>query len=266
VAFKNGLFGPIEIRDTAVSRQILLNGQVQGGSYFNPSAGVFDDELPHDAPGPVAESAYALGWLIAGVLNPTGSGLMIGLGSGAGVVQLLANFPGVDLTVVEIDPVMAQAALTSYPLLDWYMNNGQLNIVIGDAADYLKARYDVWDFACLDAYTGEQDLKFDHLALAAERADDLYLNVIDTLDGPILDAVLTQLREEGKPAKDVFKIPPYGHEIPYTKRSNWMVTTQHLDWQALGLFEPFPGLDYRTVRTVQEAWDLMLAMPVSAII
>lgn len=257
---RTGMFGPIQIRDTPVSRQLLLNGQVQGASYLDPSAAAVDNDLSQLDPGPVSESSYALGWLIAGAMNPTGTGLMIGLGSGAGAVQLLYNFPALDLTVVEIDPVMVQVALEAFPLLDWYLDRGQLNIVIEDAGDYLRDKHDVWDFMCLDAYTGSQELHCPYLDLAVKRADHLYLNVIDRDQGPVMLDIVNKLWKADKPVTQVLKCSPFGYFIPHASRSNWIATTQELDWSELVEFEPNAELsNYRSVALTTAGWDDMLA-------
>lgn len=258
---RQGMFGPVEVRDNLEARELLLNGQVQGGSYLTPSARQVDDELPGMAPGPVASSAYPLGWLLAGLANNPGSGLMIGLGSGAGVTQLLYNFPQIDLTVVEIDPVIASLALKGFPLLDWYINRGQLNIVLADADTWLSGRSDVWDFACADAYTGGQHLVADYLPKLCDRADNIYLNCIDHLGGPSMREITRVLTERGKPPTEFLKAVPhqYVDRLSFTGRSNWVVTTQPIDLDQASNWLPFQDLEGREVTEVQNNWDTMLA-------
>lgn len=258
---RQGMFGPVEVRDGPEARELLLNGQVQGGSYLTPSAKQVDDELPGTAPGPVSSSAYPLGWLLAGLANNRGSGLMIGLGSGAGAVQLLHNFPQIDLTVVEIDPVIANLALKAFPLLDWYINRGQLNIVLADAQQYLSGRPDVWDFACADAYTGGQHLVADYLPKLCDRADNIYLNCIDHLGGPSMREITNVLSEHGKPPAELLKAIPHRFVqlTPFTGRSNWVITTQPVDLDLASNWLPFQDMDGRTVTDVQNDWDTMLA-------
>jgi hypothetical protein len=264
---RQGQFGPIELRDTLTTREILLNGQCQGGALLTPSARCVDDELPDDAPGPVAASSYAMGWLHAGVHNRNGSGIMIGLGSGAGAVQLLQNFPQIDLTVIEVDPVMVTVALAGFPLLHWYMNQGRLNIVVADATKYLESRYDVWDFACADAYTGSNELVPDYIPLLCDRADNIYFNVIDTLDGPLLEGLQDYLaRKRMEPVAGLFKAMPWDRydNYPFGARSNWILTTQPTDWATAGHFLPFADIRDPNVATAQRTWDAFLAHGVTS--
>jgi hypothetical protein len=263
---REGMFGPIQVRDTFISRQVVLNGQVQGGAFLEPPAKFVDDELPDDAPGPVAEAAYALGWLLAGVHNQTRSGIMIGLGSGAGAIQMLYNFPGIDLTIVEIDPVMVQMAINAFPLLEWYMNKGQLNIVVEDATTYLKEHFDKWDFGCADGYTGGNCLVEDYMPLLCDRCDHVYVNAIDSLGGKSLRGTLKILEECDQPVTDLFKATSLtSPNAIFAARSNWIVTSQAIDWQKAEEFVPFEGGVTYSFRLVQHGWDHFLASSLSAV-
>lgn len=263
---REGAFGPIQVRDTPIARQVVLNGQIQGGSFLIPSADFVDDELPADAPGPVAEAAYALGWLLAGVHNPLGSGLMVGLGSGSGAVQLLYNFPGVDLTIIEIDPVMVQMALNAYPLLEWYINKGSLNIVVEDAETYLDDHFDKWDFGCADGYTGGQSLVDGYLSKLCDRTDHMYVNAIGALGDEAMRRVTGILSSSGHNVTEIFKatnlISP---RAIYNGRSNWVVISQEVDWDASQAFLPFDGCTEYSCKLVQNGWDHFLTSALSAV-
>ena len=260
---RQGAFGPVELRDSLCSRELLINGQVQGGAYLDPAADSIWPELSDAAPGPISTAAYANGWLLAGLDHPVSSGLMIGLGSGCGAIQLLANFPGVDLTIVEIDPVVVQTALEGFPLLGYYMDRGMLDIRIADASDFLAEGHDRWDFGLADAYTGEAELVADHLPDLIRRASDLYLNVIDRFDGPSMRAIGKCLQAAGKPACEVFKSVPPGllHCLrDYGCRSNWILTTRPVQWGKAARFQPFADLpDSEQVSLAQQSWDQFLA-------
>ncbi len=246
---RQGMFGPIEVADVSFSgagmaRCVALNGQVQGGALLEPPAVDVDPRLPADAPGPCAESPYTLGWLLAGLEKSNGSGLMVGLGSGAGAVQLIHNFPQIDLTVVEIDPVMVQVALDTYPLIEFYMDRGRLQIEIGDARDYLAGRYEVWDYGFADGYTGDPDLVTDYLPLLCDRADRIFLNVIDRWAGPMMTHVARTLRSKNKPIRQIFRALPPSALLspvppPLRVKSNYVVTSENVDLAQAYEFQPY---------------------------
>ena len=263
---RQGAFGPVELRDSCGHRELLINGQVQGGAYFDPGAEVIWPDLPDTAPGPISTAAYANGWLLAGLDHPVSSGLMIGLGSGCGAVQLLANFPGVDLTIVEIDPVIVQTALEGFPLLGYYMDRGMLDIRVADASDFLAEGHDHWDFGLADAYTGEAELVADHLPDLIRRTDDLYLNVIDRFDGPSMRAIGECLQAADKPVREVFKSVPPGllHVLrDFNCRSNWILTTHPVQWGKASRFQPFADLpESEELLTAQQSWDQFMSAAV----
>jgi hypothetical protein len=209
-----------------------------------------------------------MGWVIAGLTNPSSTGLMIGLGCGGGVAQLLYNCPGVDLTVVEIDPVMAQMALTHFPLLEWYLDRGRLDIKIADARKFLIENPSKWDFICVDSYTGGQELSADYLDVAIDRSDNHYINVIDILLGPTFKKVSNVLKEKSKPVKEVFRAAPsvMGYSGDYVSRANWILTTQDPDWSELLSFEIFNDLSGISVDISQKAWDEIVSTPLSAVV
>lgn len=266
MVWRKGLFGTIEVKDEADARNLYLNGQRQGGSYFEPSAYRADESLSQDDPGPCANSAYAMGWLLGALMNPQGNALMVGLGSGAGAVQMLFNFPNVHLTIVEIDPEMVRLALAAYPLLDHLMDKGCLDIVIEDATEYLTRRYDKWDVGFADAFTGEADLKDDYLDLLCDRCDHVYLNCIDVMGGDAMKRHVTKLMKKGKEVADIIQALPTSAPPNYSGSSNYIITTQEPDWKAAHEFLPFADfapLSYG-VRMVQEHWDYFLVCACSS--
>lgn len=265
---RKGRFGVIGVRDTPEAREIAIDGQIQGGALLLPSAHAVNSDMSDDQPGPIASAPYALGWLMGGVQAPRATCLMIGLGCGSGATQLLYNFPDTDVTVVEIDPVMVQMALSNFPLLEHYMDLGRLNVVIDDATTYLTEHYDVWDFACADAYTGDPRLVADYLPLLCDRADNVYLNVIDELGGESMSSVSDVLAIKGKPVAEVFKaIPPaYVDRSPYDCCSNWIMTTQDPIWSDLHDFVPFAQWNDFNTRRIRNMWDQLLASALSSVV
>ena len=262
-----GLFGPIEVVRTGRNQQLRINGQNQGGAYLAPPASVVDPSLPADAPGPASSSPYAVGWLISGVCHPSASGVMIGLGSGSGATQLLHEFPGIDLTILEIDPEVIRLATAAFPLLDYYADQGRLNIIEADAEDWLGAHTDGFQFALADAYTGEARLLDHYLEQLCRRAGSITLNVIDTLDGKSMTNVLRMLEEQGKPAQNVFRASHLGLglNVEDGQPSNWIVTTCPTTPAELAVYAPFADVEGIGAYLTRLQWDQMLSLNVSGV-
>lgn len=261
------MFGEIEVRDEPAERALYLNGQKQGGAYFRPSADEVNDALPAGEPGPVCSSAYALGWIVAGLMNPTGTGLMIGLGSGAGATQLLYSVPMVDLVIVEIDPVMVQVALDEFPLLNYYMDRGRLSIEIEDIDDFLVRNNDTWDFALADAYDSGQEVIDDHIETLCERSPHIYVNIIDRLMGISMQRIAMMMESKGTSVVEIFKTVPLAYSsMGFRERSNWILTNQVPDMARLAEYPIYPYFDDIHAHDTRMAWDLMLANTLSEVV
>jgi hypothetical protein len=233
ISKSTGMFGPLWVLDYDGTRLLTIKNQVQGSCYLAPAG---PEGL---VPGPVAASPYMTGWLLAGAQNPHGSGLMIGLGSGCGAVAMLNSCPGLDLTVVEIDPAIIAAALTGFPLLDYYQNQGRLHIVTSDATAYAQeaiARGDQYDLALLDAYQGSNDLHVpDELLYAVSQCcTHLWLNSIDVPGGAKVTAVASCLELLGKPIVGIYPITG-GAGV-----QNIILTTQPIDPGLSASFVAYP--------------------------
>lgn len=264
---RKGRFGLIEVVDREQQRALFLNGQQQGASYLRPSAAIVSEELDHGTPGPISSSAYPLGWLLAAVMNPSASAVMSGLGSGSGAVQLLYNFPHVDLTIVEIDPVMVQVALDSYPLLNYYLDQGRLNIAIADASDFFRQQNDVWDFGCADAYDGSSELLDKSLEPMCLRCNQMYVNVIDRLAGESMKRVDEVMSHCGKqPAEVIRAVPPIFRNLSPTTRTNWILTSEVPDIERAVAFVPFSDIDDVHAVDTQLTWDHFLTDALSTLL
>ncbi len=254
-------FGELSIRTTlnGEERQLLLNSQVQGASFMNPPSTWIDPTGPA-GPGPISACAYALGWLLAGYQNPQASMIMVGLGSGAGAVQLLACCPDVDLTVIEICPEVIQLAEEHFPLINFYANQGRLNIVQGDAAEFFEHEQR-WAIGLADAYTGKSNqIEASYMRLMHERCDRLYLNLIDRRDGPTMTEVRDWLEAQNTPVTEVYRADNILRGRPaYDAPGNWIVTTDHQKPLTLDQQQPFenapdsPGRDFALAN-----WSFML--------
>jgi hypothetical protein len=177
-----------------------------------------------------------MAWLAAGVDQQNGNVLMLGLGSGAGAVALLHQFPGLCLTVVDVDVAVIAAARTGWPLLTHYEKEGRLNLVESCAWRFLEETEDVWDMALIDIYRGENfglhDKKL--LELCCEKSAKLWCNHIGTMDS--LKVPMQALESAGKPITHLFS----ADDAPWSGRpENIIFTTATLHVGAVGSFIPF---------------------------
>lgn len=225
-----GLFGPIYICDEFGARSLRLNYQVQGGCYFVPT-------ILGMHPGPVAISKYVNGWLMAGTQQPEGTTIgMVGLGSGAGVVALLFNFPHLSIKVIEIDPVVIRLAFKCFPLLEHYTNEGRLDVIIGDAT---KVSLD-YDVIFLDAYTGVND----PIHTPELLSKPLWFNCISS----------HKLAPEFASFKH-FDVAP---ELHPSMLRNMILTNQPIDRQKLDDFTPYEGLESPEVDELRTHYFTMI--------
>ncbi len=246
-----GMFGPVWVADRDDQRQLLIGPQVQGGAKLDK-----DGE-----PGPIAVSAYLSGWLLAGSQNPDSSGLMIGLGSGAGVVALLHNFPDMDITCVEIDPVVIRLAVKHFPLVSKYQDEGRLRLVEEDASKYLATALendDEWDVGYADAYQGENSVHLPEpmvLGLAGT-CNHLWINMIDKPDGESVKKLNKLLTEAGCPLTTWYDA---NNGYDANKTRNLILTTQSLDAQAADAFDPYEDLEGPDADKACERYRALLA-------
>lgn len=255
---RQGLFGPIQVLEREGTRALLLNAQVQGACFLSPSAK--DVGVEADGPGPIASSPYVAGWLLAGVHQPYGSGLMVGLGSGAGAVHLLHNFPHIDLTVVEIDPVMAEVALRSFPMLEHYLNTGRLDIVLADANEYLK-RNDRFDFGFADAYDGGESFELisGYLSRLCQVCNDVFINAIDSPDLSHIHKLVQTCHAAGNPLVCMMKAVAPDHQHLSLPKANYILTSAELDPFAVDSFTPFANVVHPSAEYAQACWNLMIS-------
>jgi len=251
-----GKFGNLSVRDTAYARELLIDDQVQGGSFLEPSAATIDSSLV--GPGPIATSAYQAGWFLAGADYPQGEGIMIGLGSGSGAIQLLYNFPGIILTVIEIDPVLVQLARNSFPLIGYYEDQGRLLVIEQDANVFLANPGRTWEFGLADAYNGEDQLVDTYIPTLAKAVENLYINVIDYYNGPGFRNIFGALADTTQSIKQIFKaIPCTSQNWPFHATSNWIFTTT-VGSEARDQFIPFQDLDSHSAAVQQANYELLL--------
>jgi hypothetical protein len=230
-----GMFGPVWVFDRQGVRSLAIGSQVQGGSVLDV----------HGDPGPIADSLYMNGWLMAGACRPDASGLMLGLGSGAGCTALLENFPDLDLTVVEIDPVVISVANTWFPLLARHQDSGRLRVVHADAADYVQASQaqgDRWDTGFVDAYQGQNELAVHDRELQAFMAlvDNTWFNTIVVPGSPRHLAFRQLVRQNAQGLTREWDCQPgQAPGLPH----NLVCTNAKVDDQVLDSLEPYENYD-----------------------
>ena len=84
-------------------------------------------------------------------LNKDARVLFLGLGAGTTAKLLLKKFNWITVDGVEIDPLIAWLGKKFFAL-----NEPNLNVIVGDAAKYVKeARYK-YDFICVDTFKGKE--------------------------------------------------------------------------------------------------------------
>ncbi len=93
----------------------------------------------------------------------TARALVVGMGSGAGIAVLAHHFPGLAITVVDIDRKVVDIDCRHYPLIRWLseqkLADGQprLQFVISDARQFIESQgrhgAPLYDLIVLDAYT-----------------------------------------------------------------------------------------------------------------
>lgn len=250
-----GMFGPVWVADRDGQRQLMIGNQVQGSAKLDK-----DGE-----PGPIAVSNYLSGWLLAGAQNPDSSGLMVGLGSGAGVVALLHNFPDMDITCVEIDPAVIRLATKHFPLVAKYQDDGRLRIIEDDASKYLATaldRDDEWDVGYADAYQGANTVHLPEALLLslAGTCEHLWFNLIDKPDGDLVEKLQKILTEVGSPLSSWFDANN-GYDANQTR--NLILTTQPMDPESADAFEPYEDLDGDEVDQARERYRTLLGSETS---
>ncbi|NER34438.1 MAG: hypothetical protein F6J93_10505 [Oscillatoria sp. SIO1A7] len=224
LAVEEGMFGTVKVTDTAEFRTLWIGNQSQGTVCKKPAANECE---PTCRPGPgfLPNSFFAIGFLLVGCKLPHSSGLVLGLGCGAGIVMSLACFPQTRLTVVEIDPVVIRLCLTFFPLVQHYIDAGRLEIVEADAEAFLASNRKQFDFIQLDMYQGNNEFSpqygsVEFVKLMKTSAPLLFANIIGKLDEPHLHRVLAAFDEAGDPIHSLYPSLPIDEKE--TTYKNWL--------------------------------------------
>ncbi|MEM7151480.1 MAG: protein arginine N-methyltransferase [Myxococcota bacterium] len=220
-----GTFDVLRVLEDEDMRALFIGKQCQGAMYLSS-----DDDQPQ--PGPFAYSPFTTGWLLAGCRHPKGHGLMLGLGSGAGAISLLSNFPEMTLRVVEIDGALIDMAQKYFPRLARLRRQGRLEIVQADARDVFESGGQHYDFVLLDVFTGVPEpppllSEPGFLARVVQSAELVLANTIITLGSEGQKAWLDLFEQAGRPVASMY---PTGAPERWAKQPhNWILSTTTIE-------------------------------------
>lgn len=227
-----------------------MRGQVQGASFFNPTAAAVQQDLI--GPGPIPACRYMTGWLAAAALQPYASAVMVGLGSGAGAIAYLHESHA-DLTVVEIDPDVVALAEDGFPLLKHYQDAGRLRIIVGKAEEVLTGE-EIYEVGLCDAYTGENALVEAVIAPTLRCCDAFWCNCISTLGSRAQIDLFRIMADECHPATGLFAASGLTHGVAARLLSNWVCTSACLDETILDAYTPFETFDTDSAEWIRQAY------------
>lgn len=226
---------------------MMIGREVQGCYYEQPQR-MGGPYIPH--------SPYMNGWLAAGGQCPDGDFLMVGLGSGAGAVGLLLNFPDITLTVLELSPEVLKGAEELCPLVGALQGMGRLTVHLGDAKAFLDRTPDTWDVGLGDAYQSKPGYACEttYLPGLLKHSREYWLNVIGRPQQGTLPAILGQLRGLDRPPGTLLTTGD-GHEM-----ANWLVGETSYEPHELELgCRPFEGQDSQAAREVRAQYRHLVA-------
>jgi SAM-dependent methyltransferase len=274
--------------------QLRFFEMVEGGVCLEPTWAQLaaDGRLPHLKPASLP--ALAPGQVDPGTLNnsayisffPAGlllnrsvpaapQVLVVGLGSGVGIAQILHHFPKATVEVVDIDPAVIEMVREHYPLLAWAEKQGRVVFAARDARAHVRARKGHgFNMVILDAYTAGSTIP-PHLMTReffAECADTLadggtvFANIIgcygEQVEGGwrgakrrVVGGALRTFRAAG--LEHAWVIPVlHGNDRPAafdrtSSRNNIIIAAQHPisprrfaeGWTRLRDWTPFPELE-----------------------
>jgi hypothetical protein len=194
--------------------------------------------------------------------------LMIGLGSGAGAVAALYNFPELTIDVVEIDEVIVEHAMEWFPLLAHYIVEGRLNIHVADAQDFFSSLEKNYDVLCNDGYTGGNSLAtggHSFYELARKHCAEIWLNMIGTLNSSKMNAEFDALHAAAWSPETIYR-PGSELHTDLKRPRNWIVTSEIPDAKTLDAFVPYADLEesgdelaaLHAINAARQSWSVFL--------
>lgn len=196
---------------------------------------------------PVSANQYHCGWLIAGERHPNDEVLMVGLGSGAGIVALLTNFPMMTCTCVEPLPEVVRTALQAFAPLRDLVDNGRLQIVLNTAEAFLE-KSERYPLILCDAYQGKDGYICEtaYIEKALAKGDAVWLNVIGAPSHGAIPQVLDLMDVMDRPARSAYCIQP--------GFANWLISTEDFKKSS---FVPYPDSSVPQVATVRKWYNAL---------
>ena len=257
LAVAKGLYGDLMVSDFAGVRTLWCGQQCQGSVYLEPA---FASGSVRLSPGPVPEAGYAIGWLVAGLQHQQGTMLMVGMGPGSGVAALLYHFPGLSVVVVEIDCDVIRLARAHFPLIDHYVAAGRLRIVNADISFFIRSHASSrWSAILMDAYQTDTNLYCPRQLLTDLRptSDCLWLNLLDSIDGPRMRALVGLLRQTGWNLGQALPISTCAGRAEFHS-GNILIGTEPLSRTQALAFKPFADLAHEHAATARWVYAAMI--------
>lgn len=221
----------IRIKQSHKLQYLMIGHEIEGKVYRQPDAQYFG--CAAQGPGAISASLYTYGFILPAWLRPKGTGLVYGLGAGAGVVLLLALFPELSLTVVEVNPQLIAYATLHFPLIQHYIDQQRLRLVNQNAFAYLGEPV---DFTLIDIYSGDEAYRPNLELLPRALACSTYVvvNLIGRFSAYDQDQLLSDF-----PGCLLF--PCYDDAA--TQSGNWVLTNITQLPEDMTMLNPFPGLE-----------------------
>lgn len=236
-----GLFGPVSVGRSYPPNTywMTINNEIEGQ--------VFADQ--DERPSAIAASRYLYGFIIPAWHFRASHGLMLGLGAGIGAVMLLALFPELSLTVVEIDPEVIRLTRTHFPLVSFYEKQQRLTIIQANAHDYVCRSSQKFAFVLVDIFTGDED----------SQHNLLLLKNLKTVAPYFMTNIITAESKRPSMPEDYLWIPT-SPEMSM-QRSNWMLTNMRQFSPEIGEFQLFSEFNNEksAVKTANQYFQYILS-------
>ncbi|CAM2011050.1 protein arginine N-methyltransferase [Acanthopleuribacter pedis] len=253
-----GPIGTVEVVEDDLGRRVLIDQQNQGGALFSPSAALYLASLPEASvwtgnndseaqplalePGPVPDSFFSTAWTALALQHANVTGLALGLGSGTGLLALLAAQPKLKITVVEVSPEVVAQVRRWFPLLRWFEDSGRLTIEIDEGGAWLDGHnLDPYAFLITDVFCGEAEvpdvLTASRLEKCRRAEVDVWLNLIVDPKKERLALLVRRFEAAGLPlAYAGLSCPPL---VARRISAHWILATRAPDFAAMKRHQPF---------------------------
>ncbi|MCJ8346578.1 hypothetical protein MJH12_13630, partial [bacterium] len=132
--------------------------------------------------------------------------LILGLGSGAGIIALLSAFENLSIHVVEKFEEVIELATKHFPLLVFFVKEGRLKIICDDGLAYVNSQSNlsaipIYDAICLDMYSGDQEFSFSlndqDLVSIKAISHSVWMNFIGVYESQSYDQLIQSFHKVG---------------------------------------------------------------------